>query len=106
MKTISHFKKILLAVILLVILFGASSFIIIKIHHDRREQSESMNKMYVCSMEPQIIRDKPGKCPICGMALIEKKVLKGNWVITGTDYNIQASKLNGSSMQLISAGKY
>ncbi|PQV61558.1 Cu(I)/Ag(I) efflux system membrane fusion protein [Sediminibacterium magnilacihabitans] len=28
--------------------------------------------VYTCSMHPQIIRDKPGKCPICGMALIKK----------------------------------
>ena len=24
---------------------------------------------YTCPMHPQIIRDKPGSCPICGMAL-------------------------------------
>jgi len=29
---------------------------------------------YVCPMHSQIIRDKPGSCPICGMTLIEKKV--------------------------------
>ncbi len=28
---------------------------------------------YVCPMHPQIIRDKEGSCPICGMTLIEKK---------------------------------
>lgn len=28
---------------------------------------------YVCPMHPQIIRDKPGSCPICGMELIKKK---------------------------------
>ena len=26
-------------------------------------------KQYTCPMDPQIIRDKPGICPICGMAL-------------------------------------
>ena len=26
-------------------------------------------KQYTCPMDPQIIRDKPGSCPICGMAL-------------------------------------
>ena len=25
--------------------------------------------MYVCPMHPQIVRDRPGTCPICGMAL-------------------------------------
>src|SRR5262249_57484592 len=24
---------------------------------------------YVCPMHPQIVRDEPGSCPICGMAL-------------------------------------
>ena len=26
-------------------------------------------KSYTCPMDPQILRDKPGTCPICGMAL-------------------------------------
>src|SRR5687768_6736910 len=30
-------------------------------------------QLYTCSMHPQIIRDKPGKCPICGMDLIKKE---------------------------------
>lgn len=28
--------------------------------------------LYTCSMHPEIIRDKPGNCPICGMQLIKK----------------------------------
>lgn len=30
-------------------------------------------KQYVCSMHPQVLRDEPGDCPICGMMLIEKR---------------------------------
>ncbi len=30
-------------------------------------------QLYTCSMHPEIIRDKPGKCPICGMNLIKKE---------------------------------
>ena len=29
--------------------------------------------VYTCSMHPEIIRDKPGNCPICGMTLIKKE---------------------------------
>ncbi|MEK6614775.1 MAG: heavy metal-binding domain-containing protein [Bacteroidota bacterium] len=29
--------------------------------------------VYTCSMHPEIQSDKPGKCPKCGMKLIEKK---------------------------------
>lgn len=28
---------------------------------------------YTCSMHPEVKMDKPGKCPKCGMVLIEKK---------------------------------
>ncbi|MBO3272081.1 efflux RND transporter periplasmic adaptor subunit [Hymenobacter defluvii] len=28
--------------------------------------------LYTCPMHPQIIRDKPGSCPICGMDLVKK----------------------------------
>jgi Cu+-exporting ATPase len=38
---------------------------------DDRSASEPMPKgtQYTCPMHPEIIRDKPGACPICGMAL-------------------------------------
>lgn len=32
---------------------------------------QNTNKQYVCSMHPQVIRNSPGDCPICGMFLIE-----------------------------------
>lgn len=28
---------------------------------------------YTCTMHPEVITDKPGKCPKCGMTLVEKK---------------------------------
>src|SRR3990170_150241 len=31
---------------------------------------------YTCPMHPQVIKDKPGTCPICGMELV--KVTKSN----------------------------
>ncbi len=40
-------------------------------------QSQSQNgaKMvqYTCSMHPEVVLDKAGKCPKCGMDLVEKK---------------------------------
>jgi Cu(I)/Ag(I) efflux system membrane fusion protein len=29
--------------------------------------------LYTCPMHPQIIRDRPGECPICGMTLVPKQ---------------------------------
>lgn len=28
---------------------------------------------YTCSMHPEVVMDKPGKCPKCGMALVKMK---------------------------------
>ena len=36
-------------------------------------QNNEATKTYTCSMHPEVIADKPGKCPKCGMQLIEKK---------------------------------
>jgi Cu(I)/Ag(I) efflux system membrane fusion protein len=42
-----------------------------------RNTSTGMNttqkELWTCSMHPEIIRDKPGNCPICGMDLIKKE---------------------------------
>ena len=29
--------------------------------------------LYTCTMHPQVLSDKPGKCPVCGMTLVVKK---------------------------------
>lgn len=34
------------------------------------EQTAEVKKTYTCPMHPQIIQDKPGTCPICGMELV------------------------------------
>ena len=35
-------------------------------------QNKAATKTYTCSMHPEVNSDKPGKCPKCGMELIEK----------------------------------
>jgi len=45
---------------------------------DKKETSvehagKHLNPNYVCPMHPQIIRDKEGSCPICGMDLVKKE---------------------------------
>lgn len=64
-----------------------------KTTHDLKEMDqhdmESMDnnnsqtkKTYTCPMHPEIIRNAPGHCPICGMTLVEK-ISEGN--ATGDD---------------------
>lgn len=36
--------------------------------------NESVTQVeYTCSMHPEVVSEKPGKCPKCGMELIQKE---------------------------------
>ncbi|HBH85236.1 MAG: hypothetical protein A2X04_14585 [Bacteroidetes bacterium GWF2_41_9] len=35
-------------------------------------------KKYTCTMHPEVLMDKPGKCPKCGMTLVEKTDTKND----------------------------
>ncbi len=39
------------------------------------KQSDSTTKevLYTCTMHPEVISDKPGSCPKCGMTLVVKE---------------------------------
>jgi histidinol phosphatase-like enzyme len=38
-----------------------------------KNEKNEVTKTYTCPMHPEVKSDKPGKCPKCGMNLIEKK---------------------------------
>jgi len=48
-------------------------------------RQEVKTEIYTCPMHPQIILDKPGNCPICGMELVKKGV--NDMQITNIDLN-------------------
>ncbi|MFY0255541.1 efflux RND transporter periplasmic adaptor subunit [Chitinophaga sp. 30R24] len=63
------------------ILFGAAIALIglaaCKSKPDKEAHADhKVGHLYTCPMHPQIIRDKPGKCPICGMDLVLKDANK------------------------------
>jgi hypothetical protein len=37
------------------------------------DHATPMADTYTCPMHPQIVKDAPGKCPICGMTLVKKE---------------------------------
>jgi Cu(I)/Ag(I) efflux system membrane fusion protein len=40
------------------------------------KDSSNMVTIYTCPMHPEVISDKPGKCPICEMKLVKKEIKK------------------------------
>jgi len=39
----------------------------------KEQMKAEVGKVYTCPMHPDVALDKDGKCPKCGMALVEKK---------------------------------
>lgn len=62
-------KKIF--IIVLVFLFAACKNKNEKVATHAEHNMEMNDIYYTCSMHPQVMQDKPGNCPICGMKLIQ-----------------------------------
>lgn len=45
-------------------------------------KSEVAKVEYTCPMHPEVISDKPGTCPKCGMDLVKKEVAKVEYTCT------------------------
>jgi len=39
----------------------------------KKPVTEEQQVMYTCPMHPEVVQAEPGKCPKCGMDLVEKK---------------------------------
>jgi Cu(I)/Ag(I) efflux system membrane fusion protein len=58
-------------VVIVIFSIGIAIYFFAKKSNNHSEM-EHHNEVYTCSMHPEIIRDKPGNCPICGMTLVKK----------------------------------
>ena len=73
MKTI-----IIIANLIFTLVFGACS----SKEQDSRGQAqatkaEPAKEYYTCAMHPSVVSDRPGACPVCGMALVKKTAQAG-----------------------------
>lgn len=66
-----YLKYSLVVLVILIVGFTIYYFVTKSGNHS---ESIAQNEVYTCSMHPQIIRDKPGNCPICGMTLVKKTI--------------------------------
>lgn len=71
-------KRLILYVALfpsLLVLFAACK--------NKQGHAHGEHDVYTCSMHPQVIKNEPGNCPICGMTLVKKE--QRTTVATGSD---------------------
>src|SRR6266576_5883741 len=52
-------------------------FFLISCKGKKKVVLQNPDVFYTCSMHPQIMQDRPGNCPICGMKLIQVEKKKG-----------------------------
>jgi len=55
------------------------------------QQANSEQKLYTCVMHPQVISDKPGNCPICGMRLVLRGTLSSEPAGVSVDGRVPVS---------------
>jgi len=60
--------------LLIIMTVGYTSFLF-SCHENKKKTAEPVKakEVWTCSMHPEVIRDGPGSCPICGMDLIRKE---------------------------------
>jgi len=71
----------------------------------RDESAESISAKYTCPMHPSVIRDGPGKCPICGMDLVPKNIsTNGNSLMLNAT-QISLANITTQKVQLQAIGQ-
>jgi Cu(I)/Ag(I) efflux system membrane fusion protein len=105
MKT--NYKKILkivgiltLGVFLGWLLFGGSS---VKEQEEHVHEDSELNTTWTCSMHPQIKRNEPGDCPICGMDLIPMDGMSSQ--AEQVNYQMSESAMKLANIQTMIVGK-
>lgn len=56
-------------------------------------KKETAAEKYTCPMHPQIVQDKPGTCPICGMDLVLASTISGDSSITLSESQIKLANI-------------
>ena len=88
------------------IIITAFSFFFLISCKSKNKAYKDPDSYYTCSMHPQIIADKPGKCPICKMelTLVKKKSNEKNGEIQLSEQQIQLGNIHTDTIRNGSIG--
>lgn len=90
-----HPKNLYLPVLLLILLAG----VLTACNQDRGKETH-VHEEYTCPMHPQVVKDKPGACPVCGMDLVKKSAQGQEVAVSGELKNL-AKATNASVVAAI-----
>lgn len=62
-------KKAIMALAILIAASGATTTAFA--HGKTKHKKHTTAAKYTCTMHPEVVQDKPGKCPKCGMKLVK-----------------------------------
>lgn len=83
--------KVLIGV-LAVIIIVAGGYWVYSTFIQKNNTESTKNEIYTCPMHPQIVQDRPGQCPICGMDLVKKSELSED---ESTDHDLGDVNVSG-----------
>ena len=72
---------------------------------EHQHESEAASSVYTCSMHPQIRKDQPGKCPICGMELIPVESGGGDEALSLSEIKMSESAMKIAQIETVIVGK-
>ena len=98
-KYIVYVGLVLIGLVFGWLLFGNNSNE--EANHNHTEASQT-NKMWTCSMHPQIMQPEPGDCPICGMDLIPAEA--GADGLTADQFKLTANAMALANIQTTLVG--
>ena len=53
---------------------GASDLVLTILPTQQKKKVVTVKEVYTCPMHPEVMQDKPGKCPKCKMNLVKKEI--------------------------------
>ena len=85
----------------------------------RKDSPQAGRTEYVCPMHPQIVRDAPGNCPICGMTLEPRTITAEKednpelrdmtrrfWISLGPTIPVLVSAMSGSLLHQVAPARF